>query len=218
MTMPFEDRGKYITILCLMHQQGRLKEETIRFVVGSVSVNLKSKFIIDSEGNWFNERLELEIEKRQKFSESRRENGKKGGRKPIGNPSAYPSDKPLGKPKNNHTEDVNENVNEDEELKIQMPFTSSAFLQIWEQWKEYKWKEHKFKYKTSQSVQAALMDLSKKANGNEMTAIEIIGQSMANAWKGFFELKNNNNGKAKTTVDLRTAVQAEFDKRYGGGK
>jgi hypothetical protein len=32
-TMPFEDRGKYITILCQMHQQGRLDEETIRTLV-----------------------------------------------------------------------------------------------------------------------------------------------------------------------------------------
>ena len=99
-----------------------------------------------------------------------------------------------------------------------MPFNSSDFKNCWIQWKEYKNKEHKFKYKTPQSEQAGLIQLSKMANGNELDAIKIITQSMANGWKGFFELKNNNNGKTKPTIDLRSAVQAEFDKRYGGGE
>ena len=46
-TMDFEDRGKYITLLAQMHQQGRMDEKTIRFLVGSVSDNLKNKFAID---------------------------------------------------------------------------------------------------------------------------------------------------------------------------
>jgi len=110
MTMTMEDRGKYITILCLMHQQGRLLEETISLLVGSVSVNLKSKFGIDENGFWFNQRLEDEIEKRSNFIESRRQNGSKGGRRKL--------DKALGLPngiaKNNHTEDENENEDENE--------------------------------------------------------------------------------------------------------
>ncbi|MBD3197988.1 MAG: hypothetical protein GF317_23260 [Candidatus Lokiarchaeota archaeon] len=108
-TMNFEDRGKYITLLAQMHQQGRMSEETIRFLVGSVSDNLKKKFSVDENNNWYNERLELETEKRKKFAESRRINGSKGGRpkkeeKPLG--------KPLGKPKQNLPEDENENENE----------------------------------------------------------------------------------------------------------
>jgi uncharacterized protein YdaU (DUF1376 family) len=66
-TMPFEDRGKYITILAQMHQQGRMDEETISFLVGSISVKLKSKFLIDDKGLWYNERLEEEITKRAAF-------------------------------------------------------------------------------------------------------------------------------------------------------
>lgn len=97
-TMSFEDRGKYISILCLMHQQGRMDEETIRFLVGSVSVTLKSKFEVDENGLWYNERLEEETEKRIKFTESRRLNGSKGGRP---KPSGYPN----GKPTDNHIED-----------------------------------------------------------------------------------------------------------------
>jgi len=88
-TMNFEDRGKFITILAQMHQQGRLLEETIRFMVGEVSKTLKSKFLVDDEGKWYNVRLESEVSKRTSFVDSRRENGRKGGRpsKPKGKTS-----------------------------------------------------------------------------------------------------------------------------------
>ena len=78
--MTFEDRGKYITVLALMHQHGRLEEKTIRIVVDSISEDLKRKFQIDENGLWFNKRLEQEIKLRTKFVESRRNNGKLGGR------------------------------------------------------------------------------------------------------------------------------------------
>lgn len=110
-TMNFEDRGKYITILAQMHQQGRLDEETIRFMVGNVSDKLRLKFDVDKNGMWFNKRLEEEIDKRKNFIDSRRLNGQKGGRpKASDKPNGKPSVKPLGKAKNNLLED--ENVNE----------------------------------------------------------------------------------------------------------
>lgn len=93
-TMNFEDRGKYITLLALMHQQGRMDEETIRFLVGSVSDKLKSKFKIDDNGLWYNETLESESDKRRKFVESRTLNGSKGGRpKDTGKPNEEPNEK-----------------------------------------------------------------------------------------------------------------------------
>lgn len=79
-TLTFEERGKFISILCLMHQQGRMREETIRFIVGNISDNLKNKFAIDQQGLWYNRRLELETARRNNFTESRRKNGINGGR------------------------------------------------------------------------------------------------------------------------------------------
>lgn len=80
MMLNWEDKGKYIQLLASMHQHGRLNEETIWLLVGSVSVLLKSKFKIDEEGRWYNERLEQEAKKRSDYQESRRKNGQKGGR------------------------------------------------------------------------------------------------------------------------------------------
>lgn len=107
--LTMEERGQYITLLCVQHQKGFLTEKTIRLLVGSVSVDVLDKFSIDKNGNYFNKRLKEEAEKRNKFTESRRNNGNLGGR-PKKN-----------KPKNNnhmvnHMEDVNENVNKDKNI------------------------------------------------------------------------------------------------------
>lgn len=121
-TMSYEDRGKYITILCVMHQQGRLSEESIRLLVGSVSVSLKSKFKTDENGLWFNERLEEEVEKRRMFVNSRKINGSKGGRPKNEKPSAKPSGLPLAEASENlieienKDENFNDNYNEIESI------------------------------------------------------------------------------------------------------
>lgn len=107
---------------------------------------------------------------------------------------------------------------------IVMPFDSDVFASIWQQWRDYKAKEHKFYYKSEQSEQAALVDLNNKAGGVEAVAMGIIRQSMANGWKGFFELKNENNGKVTgktgreaTGKDVDTASAfAKIDAMLGG--
>ncbi len=108
--LTMEERGQYITLLCLQHQKGHLPEKTIRLSVGSVSIDVLKKFITDQSGSFYNERLDIEIQKRIEFTESRRLNGSKGGRpKASAEPSGYPSAKPLGYP----TEKLAENENID---------------------------------------------------------------------------------------------------------
>lgn len=102
--LTMEERGQYITLLCLQHQKDELTEKTIRLSVGSVSVDVINKFSKNEKGNFINIRLFEEIEKRKIFTESRRSNGLKGGR-------PKKDKKPSAKPTNNHMEDVNDNVN-----------------------------------------------------------------------------------------------------------
>ena len=109
MAMPFDERGKYITLLCFQHQSGRMSEETIRFLIGSFSDMLRLKFSRDENGLFYNKRLEEEIEKRNNFLESRRNNGRLGGRPKKGE---KPLGKPSGKPKKNLSEDDNINEND----------------------------------------------------------------------------------------------------------
>ncbi len=87
-----------------------------------------------------------------------------------------------------------------EKSEIVFPFSQPEFLEQWSVWKDYKKQEFNFKYKTTQSEQAALKDLNTKSNANYETAIEMMHQSMANGWKGFFEIKNKTNGTTTTQV------------------
>lgn len=113
--LTMEERGQYITLLCLQHQKGVLSEKTIRLSLGSVSADVLSKFTKDENGCYYQERLKIEIEKRANFTESRRKNGENGGR-PKKETYKKPNGYPNGKPKNNHIEDENENVIVDENI------------------------------------------------------------------------------------------------------
>ena len=93
---------------------------------------------------------------------------------------------------------INRNANKIEKPKIVFPWETEDFKTTWENWKEYKKLEFRFKYKSPQSEQAALNGLTKLAD-NATEAKEIILQSMANGWKGFHEIKNIQNGKSSNT-------------------
>ena len=73
-----QERGEYITLLCLQHQQGHLSEDTVRIITSSAAVI--DKFLRDPHGRYYNERLDIEKIKRANFIRSKVENGKKGGR------------------------------------------------------------------------------------------------------------------------------------------
>lgn len=76
--LSMEERGEYITLLCLQHQQGHLSEDTVRSIASSASVI--DKFLRDPHGRYYNERLDIEKIKRENYARSRSENGSKGGR------------------------------------------------------------------------------------------------------------------------------------------
>lgn len=100
------------------------------------------------------------------------------------------------------------------------PF-SEIFLTDWNKWKEYKKTEFNFKYKSVISEQSSINELVKLSGGSEMIAKQIIDKSITKGWKGFFELKNDNqNGRQQTTTgqSLREGVQAEFEKRFRTGQ
>ena len=207
--LTMEERGQFITLLCLQHQKGTLTDKTIRLSLGSVSVDVLSKFLKDKDGNFYNERLSEEIEKRIQFTESRRNNGSKGGR-PKNNT------KPIGLAKHNLMEDVNENENEDintnvNKEKVELPFESYQFKDAWEQFKFYKKKEFKFTYKTKQSEIAALKELLTLSKGYEDIAIKIINQSLANGWKGLFNLKEDAKGTTNNQRKLTKGEQFNLD-------
>jgi uncharacterized phage protein (TIGR02220 family) len=108
-----EERGQYITMLCLQHQKGHLTKKNIQIAVGNVSEDVMSKFVQDENEMYYNETLENLIHKREAYSQSRSENGKKGGRpkkEPLKNQEKTIC-LPYAKAYENHSENENENIN-----------------------------------------------------------------------------------------------------------
>jgi uncharacterized protein YdaU (DUF1376 family) len=113
MDMSDEEVGIYIRLLCRQHQKGNINPK----VMDGLSEEILSKFRKDNQGNYYNKRLKTEMDKRQKFVESRRANGSKGGRPKKDKDNQEETDsKPLGKPTKNLTENENENENKNKDL------------------------------------------------------------------------------------------------------
>lgn len=73
--MTDEQVGRYIRLMCLQHQKGHLSEQAMLKGMGGVYDELiMCKFVTDADGKYYNERLEVEIEKRNKYTTSRRKN------------------------------------------------------------------------------------------------------------------------------------------------
>lgn len=75
---------------------------------------------------------------------------------------------------------------------IEWPWDTDTFRDAWRTWREFKRLQHKFVYKLKASEQAALNHLRQLSGDSEALAHAIITQSMAQGWKGFFELKTIN--------------------------
>ena len=99
MTLEDEQVGKYIRLLCLQHQKKRLTKKDMLKICKSYDEDIFSKFKQDDDG-YFNERMEVEMIKRSKYSESRRKNREGKGKKEDNISLSYDS----------HMEDENENV------------------------------------------------------------------------------------------------------------
>lgn len=101
--MNFEQRGKYITLLCLQHQKGLLTEKDMLNICQSYDEDVFCKFI-KTEHGYYNERMKFEHEKRQNYSQSRSKNRIEG----IKNKEVKPKEgKQISY--DNHME--NENIN-----------------------------------------------------------------------------------------------------------
>jgi len=118
--MTFEEKGAYMELLMLQFNRGHMTKDMIGRTVGQLWVNIKDKFKEDSDGCFYNERLEVEKEKRKAFSESRRNN-----RKGV---NQYTKNK---QPKSGHMTSHMENVNENEDEDVIDVNKEDLFEKFW---------------------------------------------------------------------------------------
>jgi uncharacterized protein YdaU (DUF1376 family) len=209
MGMTFEEKGAYMELLMMQFNRGHMTTHMVGQVVGQLWDKIKDKFKQDEHGMWFNSRLDEEKNKRQKFTQSRRNNisGENQYTKKIELKTT--SERSHDQHMTTHMEDVNVNENE-----IDYFFNSLIFIENWKTWKEYKKNQFNFNFKSTNSEQIAINHLIKLSEKKEQNAIDIINQSIANGWKGFFQLKTNQNGKTITTPEDKFNAYIEYANRW----
>ena len=107
-TMDNEQVGKYIRLLCLQHQKGKLSEKDMLSICKAYDSEIWDKFKVE-DGLYYNDRMLNETIRRQKFSESRRNNAKSPKKESTS--EAYAEH--METETENRTITINENINID---------------------------------------------------------------------------------------------------------
>lgn len=205
MYLTMEERGMYITLLSIQWSKNKIPKKRLGFILGieweEVPELVKEKFV-DQGDYLINERLFKISEERRIFVEKQVLNGRKGGR-----PTKQLKPKKSSSMKMKMKMKV-ENENKD----IVYPYQNDEFIEIWKQFKIYKETEFNFKYKSTQSEQAALSKLPNEMD-NVDHAIQSIKNSMANGWKGIFPDKQNNNG-TKNNTNTKSKYSTDFQEFF----
>jgi hypothetical protein len=109
-TMDNEQVGKYIRLLCLQHQKGKLSEKDMLSICKAYDSEIWDKFKVE-DGLYYNDRMLNETIRRQKFSESRRNNAKSPKKESTS--EAYAKHMETETETENRTITINENINID---------------------------------------------------------------------------------------------------------
>lgn len=169
-------------------------------------------FIIQS-GQFWSERLQEHLGLREKLSQS----GKNGAlnRWKNGGPNGVAIGEANAKEIKEKESKLKENkIKENKVKEIIYPFESDEFKKYWSLWVDFKKEQFNFTYKSSISLQAALNELTKLAEGREDLAIKIIMQSINNSWKGLFKLKTENNGNTNYSKQAAKVTDQQLHEAF----
>ena len=123
-----EQVGKFIRLLCVQHQKGRLSEKHMLSICKAYDSEIFEMFLKDEQGLFYNERLEIEKNKRKSHSEKQRANVMKRWNKDT---NVIPN-KQNGNTVVIPLEDENENENENENVIKNKVEIYPTFEDFWE--------------------------------------------------------------------------------------
>lgn len=199
-----EEFGAYMRLLIEQWDKGGLPNDYQKLTRLATSLDtnwefLKNKFEL-VDGLLKNPVMEEIREKRRKHSEKQSDNVRKRYQKSTKTDTKY-------LPLENEYEIENEIVNDDkggvgEKEGIVYPFDTINFKKTWAIWKGYRKGEHNLFYRTLESEQSALRELSRIAP-TEQQAIQIIDTAMANTWKNLYKSKEDGKPNSKNNADQR---------------
>jgi len=216
-----EQLGKYLRLLMAQHQHGHLTENQVLFICKSYDDAIFSKLVKDSEGLFFNERLEIEVNKRKAFSESRRKNKEGKTKEP----------EIISKSYDNHMEDRNKDKIEiktkkgkggsgekpKKKLHDETLLIPDEFKPLWQEWLNYRKDKGKKPYAGIKWEQIAVNKFIELSGNNIETAKLIVLQTIQNNWEGLFQLKTPiQNGTTTNESGFKT-VSNEFAERLAKG-
>ncbi len=200
-TLTDEQIGRYIKLLCLQHQKGFLTEKDMLNICKSYDEDIYLKFV-NENGKFYNKRMREEIEKRIKYSESRRNNriNKYSSKKDMNN---------ICKSYVEHMENENENINEDiinnksyiklfEKVNLEFKL-NNEFENLILTWLKYK-SEKNQSYKET-GLKTLIKGLLKDSNNNIELARDMIENSMKNNYAGIFKVNAKQNNRLKHDTD-----------------
>lgn len=190
-----EQLGKFLRLLCAQHQHGHLSEKQVIHISKSHDIEVMSKFIKDADGNYFNERLEFEINRRENFVASRGKN-KEGKTK-----SLKKHKKIISKSYDNHMDNENEIENRnDKEKETEISEFEKTFSSFIEMRKKIK------KPATDHAIELIKKKLDELAMNDESLQIAILNQSIRNSWQDVFPIKIDNS-RPVNPADMKVAYK-----------
>jgi hypothetical protein len=215
------EKGIYIDLLCHLADKGHMTKEDILSICNAHAFTeiLESKFKVDVDGSFFNQRLRDEMEKRVNYTESRRNNAKSKHKQSICKAHAE------------HMENENENVIKDEienkdGIKVKKRrHLENAFERLW---KDYRNKVGKSSalvrflstVKTKddlQNIVTALAHYNKHLEVNSWKSAQ-DGKTWFGHWKDWVvPIKEENHGEnVRTGKQEPSGEEAKDPDKYAG--
>jgi hypothetical protein len=111
-TMNYEQRGKYITLMCIQHQKGYLTDADMKSVLNEEDYLLAEKFYKGTDGNWYNQKMTDVMQERKSYTEERLSHFNKNKDKDTDKGNDKNND--MKTHKNSHMEHHTGNEDEDE--------------------------------------------------------------------------------------------------------
>ena len=179
--------GKYIKILCTQHQKGHLSEKDMLKICKRYDKDIFDKFKKDSDGNYYNIRLEKEIAKRRDYSKSRANNRKN---KITFENICYSYVK--------HMENENENININNTSFINSYIKNNKLDNIINLLLEYFNYRKSIKIPNNQNIIDELILFLKPYNKKEQE--QIIKTSLKNGYREFYPPRKENNDKKEGVI------------------
>lgn len=222
--MSLAAKGAYIDILCHLADKHTISKEHI-FIICQSSDSLMNeivtKLVVDSNGEYYSERLRTEVEKRKSYAKSRRENRLKTVNKQKN------QGKNISKSYVKHMEDENENGIEDVNEFLSLEKSEKPFLQItcvdWQADEDFVqayagWRVMLFvEYRTSFSESQHLAAVKFLKDFTKSEAIACLYKATLGKYKSLYPEKGKINGKGqsftKTAADWAAANDPNWKSR-----